>query len=110
MEIATPGANGGPVPSISSQFGTGTGIDAGIVVDHLIDLLGITLGASLSDLESHGSLLSKSKRPDTIQRCQRFASEAQVVLYVQKDLISTEKTNGVNASSGKISPQGFCND
>ena len=99
MEIASPGANGGPVQSLPPQ--PGTGIDASVVVDHLIDLLGITLGASLSALESHGSLLSKSKRPDTIQRCQRFASEAQVVLYVQKDLVSIEQTNGVNNTSGK---------
>ena len=101
MESASPGANGGPVPPQPV-----TGINASKVVDYLIDLLATTLGASLSDLESHGSLLSTAKKSDTIQRCQRFASEAQVVLYVQKDLVSTGQANGVNPPSGMSWCQG----
>ena len=98
MEIASPGANGGPVPSLSPQLGAG--IDTNLVVDYLLDLLAFTLGASQPDLEAHGSLLSISKRTETVQRCQRFASEAQTVLYVQKDLVSSDKINGVNGSTG----------
>ena len=98
MEIASSGAaNGGPpTPSQLS-----TVVNPNAIVEHLVDLLGITLGASLRDLESHGSLLSEGKRAETVQRCQRFASEAQVVLYVQKDLVASDKVNGVNGHSGK---------
>ena len=94
MEVVSPGANG-QAPSTTSP-----GIDPNLVVDHLVDLLGVTLGASTIDLESPGSLLSTSKRYDTIQRCTRFASEAQVALYVQKDIKSSEQKNGNNGSHG----------
>ena len=99
MEIASTGAiNGGPPPSLSTP--NGTSIDTNVVIDHLRSLIESTLGASQSDLEAPGSLLSKAKKAETIQRCQRFASEAQVALYVQKDLVSTEKSNGTNGSIG----------
>ena len=99
MEVANPGANGGPLASPSSTL-PGNPIDAQLVVDHLVDLLGVTLGASPEDLEGHGSLLSKAKKAETISRCQRFASDTQTVLYVLKDLIPLEHANGVNGSSG----------
>ena len=99
MEIASPGLQGSN-GSIPAQV-TGN-IDPDLVVDHLVNLLEITLGASSSDLESHGSLLSDAKRADTVQRCQRFATESQTVLYVQKDLIATDKANGVNGHSSEL--------
>lgn len=98
MEVVSPGTNG--VPSTNSL----TSVDPTLVVKHLSDVLEVTLGASRVDLEASGSLLSKSRRSDTIQRCTRFASESQVALYVQKDLVSADQansTNGVNGSSGK---------
>ena len=99
METATSGAANGepPIPSPVP-----TAVDANAIVEHLSDLLEITLGASSEDLEGHGSLLSKDKRPETVQRCQRFASEAQTVLYVQKELIAADKANGVNGHAGKL--------
>jgi dynein heavy chain 1 len=62
-------------------------IDPTLVVEHLVALLHITLGATRRDLENIGSLLSKSRYADTVQRCTRFATESQVALYVQKDVI-----------------------
>ena len=100
MEIASPGAANGEPPPVSSQLSTA--IDAGVVVEHLADLLEITLGASSQDLESHGSLLSEAKRAETVQRCQRFATEAQTVLYVQKELVAADKANGANGHTGKL--------
>ena len=101
MEIAASGAaNGGPpIPSQAP-----TAVDPNTIVEHLVDLLGITLGASPTDLESHGSLLAEGKRAETVQRCQRFATESQVVLYVQKDLVAADIANGVNGHSGKYVP------
>lgn len=99
MEVASPGANGQvPPPNHSNS------IDPNLVVDHLVDVLTITLGASRDDLEGPGNLLSRSKRSETIQRCTRFALESQVVLYIQKESVSADATNGVNGTSGKAAP------
>ena len=88
MEVVSPGANGQVPPTIRPT------IDPNTVVDHLVDLLAVTLGASSADLEHTGSLLSPSQRHETIKRCTRFASEAHVALYVQKDTVRPEPSNG----------------
>lgn len=95
MEVVSPGANGHSPSSVLS-----TTIDPSIVVRHLVDLLEITLGASTEDLESQGSLLSESKRHDTVQRCTRFASEPQVALYVLKDVVLTDQSTDPQNGSG----------
>lgn len=97
MEVASQGAtpNGlsspSPVPSLDPQ----------VVVQYLTEVLQVTLGASKTDLEGPGSLLSKAKYSETVHRCTRFASESQLALYVQKDLISTEEVNGTEDGEGK---------
>ncbi len=97
MEVVSPGANG-HAPSSNSI----TTIDPNVVIQHLADLLEVTLGASAEDLESPGSLLFASKRNDTLQRCTRFASDSQVALYVQKDLVPTDSIDSDNhGSSGQ---------
>ncbi|KAI9851336.1 MAG: hypothetical protein M1838_003977 [Thelocarpon superellum] len=83
--LVSPGANGAP-PAPSSPFPP-IGINPSRVVDYLVELLQITLGASRADLEGPGSLLSAARHADTVQRCTRFAAEAQMVLYVQKDVV-----------------------
>lgn len=95
MEVVSPGANG--VPATSPY----TSVDPNIIVHHLTDLLQVTLGASRSELEAPGSLLSKSRYADTVQRCTRFATESQVALYVQKDAVAAPEQNGVDGSSGQ---------
>ena len=91
MEVASPGpgANGRPPPSPIPAA-----IDPVMIVRHLVDLLEVTLGASPGDLEGKGSLLSETKRQDTVQRCTRFASESQVALYVQKSVGAPDLPNG----------------
>lgn len=98
MEVVSSGANG-HTPSSSSS----TNIDPNLVVRHLVELLEITLGASTEDLESPGSLLSGSKRHDTVQRCTRFASEPQNALYVLKDIIVSNQSDGDYVSPGMYS-------
>ena len=95
MEVVSPGANGHTPSSISSAT-----IDPDLVVRHLVDLLEITLGASAEDLESSGSLLSESKRHDTVQRCTRFVSEPQNALYVLKDVILSNQSDGAYIPPG----------
>ena len=91
MEVVSPGqgVNGHP-PSTSGP----ANINPDLVVRYLVNLLEVILGASIEDLESKGSILSESKRSDTLQRCTRFASESQVALYVQKDAVSPAVPNG----------------
>lgn len=79
MSATNPTANG----VTSNGFTT---IDPVLVVEHLAAVLEITLGATRRELESIGSLLSKARYFDTVQRCTRFATESQVALYVQKDV------------------------
>ncbi|KAK4163181.1 dynein heavy chain, cytoplasmic [Cladorrhinum sp. PSN259] len=64
-------------------------VDPVRVVDHLKVLLEAALGATRKELEAPGSLLSKDRYPDTLQRCTRFALDSQTSLYIQKDLAPT---------------------
>ena len=98
MEVvpaASQGANG----HISSPNPT-TRIDPEVLLKHLVNLLRVTLEASTEDLEAKGSILSDARRSDTLQRCLRFTSDSQVVLYVQKDAaasaVSQDLPNGHN--------------
>jgi dynein heavy chain 1, cytosolic len=75
-------------------------IDPNLVVEYLASVLQSTLGASRKELENIGSLLSKSRYSDTVQRCTRFATESQAALYVQKDIVGGDRLDGtVDASS-----------
>lgn len=95
MEVAASGApNGVSTPDVAAV------VDSGVVVQYLTDVLQVTLGALKSELESAGSLLSSARYNDTVQRCTRFASESQVALYVQKDIVAAEDTNGETEDAG----------
>lgn len=94
---AANGVNGNPFVAI----------DPNVVVEHLASMLEAALGATRDELEAPGSLLSKSRYSDTVQRCTRFASDAQVSLYIQKDLASTPEVgngNGNGESSTRMPP------
>jgi dynein heavy chain 1, cytosolic len=96
MEVVSQGAttNGLSTPSPPPA------LDPQAVVQYLTEVLQVTLGASKADLEAPGSLLSKGKYSETVHRCTRFASESQLALYVQKDLLGTEEVNGTDESEG----------
>ncbi|KAH6659609.1 dynein heavy chain [Truncatella angustata] len=64
-------------------------IDPDKVVQHLAAIVTIALGASRQDLEREGNLLSTENYADTVQRCTRFASDSQVALYIQKEIVSS---------------------
>ncbi|KAH1323559.1 hypothetical protein KXW28_005787 [Aspergillus fumigatus] len=96
MEVASAGmSNGVPAPAQASF------VDSAALIQYLVDVLQATLGALKTELESTGSLLSEAKYSETVQRCTRFASESQVALYVQKDLVASEGTNA--AEDGEAS-------
>jgi dynein heavy chain 1 len=74
-------------------------IDPNLVVEYLASVLQSTLGASRKELENIGSLLSKSRYSDTVQRCTRFATESQAALYVQKDIVGGDRLDGAADAS-----------
>lgn len=96
MEVVSPGVNGHGPPLDSPAA-----LDPNSIVQHLADLLEVTLGASTEDLERAGSLFSESGKQETIHQCNRFASESQVALYVQKVFLVAEQSNGHDGSSGQ---------
>lgn len=91
VSLGSPSPNGVP----SNPFPT---INPILVVDHLVAVLEVTLGATRRELESIGGLLSKARYSDTVQRCTRFATESQVALYVRKDVLS-EAQSGADGNS-----------
>jgi dynein heavy chain 1 len=89
MEVLSPSApNGVGAPTINDD------IDPLLVLEHIASLIQSTLGAARKELEAVGSLLSKSKDDETLNQCARFASESQVALYAQKDVIEATELNG----------------
>lgn len=94
MEVAATG-----VPNGVSSPGQAS-VDPGAVVQYLTEVLQVTLGALKTELESAGSLLSSGRYNDTVQRCMRFATETQVALYVQKDLVASEESNAAEDGQG----------
>ena len=96
MEVLSPGVpNGTPAPTLTESP------DASAVLEYLADVIQITLGAARKELEAVGSLLSKAKHADSLQRCGRFSSEPQVALYAQKDLAHGPTTNGTSDGERK---------
>jgi len=86
----SPGANG---VGATTTFAA---VDPVRVVEHLTVLLEAALGATRTELEAPGSLLSTARYPETLLRCTRFAGDGQA-LYVQKDLVSTETVGNEDA-------------
>ncbi|THY74507.1 dynein heavy chain [Aureobasidium pullulans] len=62
-------------------------IDPQLILSYLESVLHVTLGASRKELEANNSFLSPANLPETLIRCQRFASEAQVAIYVQQEAL-----------------------
>ncbi|KAL1303469.1 hypothetical protein AAFC00_006850 [Neodothiora populina] len=86
-------------------------VDPETIIHHLVSVLEVMLGATREELETPGSLLSDSKRLETVARCQRFALEAQAALYVQKEAVetnaaTTEHSGEEEASNELISSNG----
>jgi dynein heavy chain 1 len=81
-----------PAPPLTST------VDAQIIISYLESILHVTLGASRQELEANDSFLSPQNLPETLVKCQRFASEAQVALYVQQETLddATEATQSDN--------------
>ena len=98
--LASPGANGTSTPTTTtaSPF---PAVNPMTVVEYLASVLQTVLGASRVDLEAVGSLLSKGRHSDTVQRCTRFALESQsAALYVLKDEV-VDEVDGTDVGAGQ---------
>lgn len=97
-----------PQPSVSPLNGDTNGVNGSAalvamdptrVVEHLAGLLEAALGATREELEAPGSLLSKARYSDTLQRCTRFTNDAQMSMFIQKDLPAAPQLENGNGDS-----------
>lgn len=105
MEVSPSPANPAPNGVSSPSF---PAIDPNQLIDHLVAVIGSTLGATKEELESPGSLLHKSRIGDTIQRCSRFAADTQQSLYVQKDIAPSSPAEATPDESSMWSSLSLC--
>jgi dynein heavy chain 1 len=95
-----PGAANG---NIRTPSPTPPALDPNTIVEHLEKVLDISLGATHQDLYAPGSLLSTARKEDTLQRCSRFASEGQHVLYLVKNRVDEPRIDGTDGTNGRRS-------
>ncbi|KAF8477357.1 dynein heavy chain, N-terminal region 1-domain-containing protein [Kalaharituber pfeilii] len=72
------------------------------LLDHLVEVLKITLGARDRELQSNESLLATSKLKETLEKCRRFASSsetAQCAIYVTKEVLESDEPTSDEATS-----------
>lgn len=74
-------------------------MDSARVLEHVAGLLEAALGATREELEAPGSLLSKARYPDTLQRCTRFTNDAQMSMFIQKDLPAAPQLENGNGDA-----------
>lgn len=74
-------------------------MDSARVLEHVAGLLEAALGATRDELEAPGSLLSKARYSDTLQRCTRFTNDAQMSMFIQKDLPAAPQLENGNGDS-----------
>ena len=94
-DVAQPAAvNGFTTPSQDSAV-----LDSDSLVEYLINLLNVTLGASIAALQADESLFSNSKRDETIERCNRYLTSTAIAIYAQKHSrfpFASDQVNGTN--------------
>lgn len=70
------------------------------VLEHIVNLIETSLGAARRELEAIGSLLSKSKHAESLEKCAQFAVDSHVAIYAQKDRLD-EMVNGHDDTPSK---------
>lgn len=104
MEVSSPPASGLVSNGLSSPAPFPT-IEPERVLDHLVAVCVVALGASKEELEQPGSLLHSSRHPETLARCTRFANDNQNVLYIQKDIAASSAVDAGSDVAGTSSGQ-----
>ncbi len=70
------------------------------VLEHIANLVEVALGAARRELEAVGSLLSKSKHAESLDKCAQFAADSHVAIYAQKERLD-ELVNGHDDTPSK---------
>lgn len=108
MEVTSPPAQGAPANGVAPPpFLT---IEPERIIEHLVAVCRVALGAEPDDLEQPGNLLHKSCHSETVARCTRFATDAQNVLYIQKDVATSaavENGSDVVGERSLVIPSGL---
>lgn len=102
MEVSSPTASGLATNGLTSPAPFPT-IEPERVLDHLIAVCVVALGASKEELEQAGSLLHSSRQTETLTRCARFANDNQNVLYIQKDIAASSTVDAGSDVAGTSS-------
>lgn len=72
------------------------------IIDYLIEVLSITLGATKVETESPGSLFYQDRYAETIQKLSRYATEPVMALYVTKDAVIDQTPSDPASSLSNI--------
>lgn len=80
---------------------TPAAVDPQSIIKYLSSVLEVTLGATEKQLASPGSILHEDSLQDTISRCQRFALEPQMALYILKQAAAGQQTKQLNGDGAQ---------
>jgi len=103
--VAEP-ANGSPTPGMPASSLIPS-FEPEVLVDFVIGVLSITLGATKSELEAAGNFLHPTQRAETVQKLARYATETMVALYVTKDALVSEEPAPDTACERSAVPVAF---
>ena len=65
-----------------------------LLLEYLVEVLKVTLGAREKELSSNTSLLSATRKSETLEKCRRFASgseSSQCAVYVIKEVLESDE-------------------
>jgi dynein heavy chain 1 len=100
MEVSTPPAQGVAANGVAAAAPFPT-IEPERIIEHLAAVCQVALGSTREELEQAGNLLHKSRYGETVTRCTRFASDAQNVLYIQKDIAASSSVENGTDTAGE---------
>ncbi|KAJ2976789.1 hypothetical protein NQ176_g4738 [Zarea fungicola] len=104
MEVPSPPSSGIAPNGLSSAAPFQT-IEPERVLDHLVAICLVALGATREELQQSGNLLHSSRHAETVARCSRFSNDNQNVLYIQKDIATS---SAVDSGSDVAVSSTFC--
>lgn len=99
MEVPSPPSSGIAPNGLSSAAPFQT-IEPERVLDHLVAICLVALGATREELQQSGNLLHSSRHAETVARCSRFSNDNQNVLYIQKDIATSSAVDSGSDVAG----------
>ncbi|EGX53504.1 hypothetical protein AOL_s00006g370 [Orbilia oligospora ATCC 24927] len=94
-----------PSPGASTPSASTSNVNPVTLLDHIVHVVDITLGAPKRELEGAGNMLSRSHYSDTLLRCSRFCGEGPTALYVCKEMVESAGDTSTDSIEGPTTPQ-----